>query len=361
MSRHSSSLRSHSCGICASPNCISHTLRRAGTCPFERTDDEWNAVSMNEATSDLLERGRIKPSMREISPCSEYTRFTMEGVLADPLLPEKNAVFDPITLGESFKVSRFSSKKWSEPLSYGMAVDREDTRIHIQGKGKIIIRRAMDKEHAVSLYNEIADIMWPSLLDSTSGMTVSETIHSLSLHGREIDMERWSLMMAWPELKHNDTADTEKVIESFRGQRSLDIEGIISAARIAIMDGGHEVSKVDGVLGSQGKSPGSVLDGMMKRWNDLEREGYTTREEALGSRANFLIAQRGISGIIDLMDEMDANSEISDEIEEISKKAIFAEGDPKTVLEMIDWDLKGDRRPLRHLFKFIYFIMMDRR
>ena len=336
-------------------------MRGAGTCPFEGTDDEWNAVSMKEATSDLLERGRTKPSMSEISPCSEYTRFTMEGVLADPLLPEKNAVFDPITLGESFRSSRFSSKKWSEPLSYGMAVDREDTRIHLQGKGKIIVRRAMDRDHAVSLFNEIAGLMWPSLLDSTSGMTVSETIHSLSLHDMEIDTKRWAPFMAWPGLNDNYTADLNIVIDNYLKQRSIDIVGIMKSARGALRDGIQRSDIVRGEEGGHEKGPRVVLDDIMKRWNDLEGTGYPTKEEALGARTHFLIAQRGISGIIDLIDEMDDISELSDEIDEISRKVIFTQGDPMIVLKNMDWDLRADRSPLRHLFKFIYFIRMDRK
>ncbi|MDG6225082.1 MAG: hypothetical protein QCI82_06170 [Candidatus Thermoplasmatota archaeon] len=361
MSRHSSAIRSHSCGICGSPNCISHTLRRAGTCPFEDTDHEWNALSMNEATLDLLERGRTKPSMKEISPCSEYTRFTMEGVLEDPLLPDKNAVFDPITLGESFKASRFSSKKWSEPLSYGMAVDREDTRIHLHGKGKIIIRRAIDRDHAVSLFNEIADLMWPSLLDSTSGMTLSETIHSLSLHDMKIDTKRWGPFMDWPASNGNDMADINIVMDHYRKQRSIDIDGILKATRVAI---GHGTQRSDIVTEnepSHEKGMRAVLYVIMKRWNDLEVAGYATREEALGARTHFLIAQRGISGFIDLIDEKYTNSEISDDIKRISKKVLFADDDPATVLEKMDRDLKIDRCHLRHLFKFIYFIMSDRR
>ncbi|MGA1794043.1 MAG: hypothetical protein ACMUHM_08835, partial [Thermoplasmatota archaeon] len=107
---------------------------------------------------------RTEAQMKEVSPCSEYTRYTVEGVLKYPM-SGMSAVLDVHALGPLFLNSGMKDAKWSERLGYGMGVMREDTRVHLHGNGKFIIRRAEDREHAESAYKAIVEMVKPTLFD----------------------------------------------------------------------------------------------------------------------------------------------------------------------------------------------------
>ena len=282
--RANEALNERSCGLCGSPNCLSHTLEGTGTCPFDDLSEAWDQEERGKAVVSILNANRTSPSVHEITPCSEYSRFTIEGILADPLSQENNAVFETRSLGALFRSSRFRDKKWSDPLSYGIAMEVPDIRIHLQGKGKIIVRRARDSEEASGLFLEIADLMHPSLYCSLGGHSLADTVREMALCGIDTP-ECLDPMMEWP----------------IGSKRTLDIMTAVISCGNAFGGRGttleHELIKVlddDPTPSGAARACLAVKDS----WSELETAGYASREEALGMRAYFIMSDRATDGIL---------------------------------------------------------------
>jgi hypothetical protein len=297
--RANEALNERSCGLCGSPNCLSHTLESRGICPFDELSEGWDQEERSKAVVSILNANRSSPSVHEITPCSEYSRFTVEGILADPLSPEKNAVFETRSMGALFRASGLREKKWSDPLSYGMALYADDIRVHIQGKGKIIIRRAHDKEEASRLFLDMADLIHPSLYCSIGGHSLADTIREMALCG--IDTPGClPPMLEWP----------------VGSGRTLEGDAVISSCERAFDERGPDVEEaLRKVLVSDPTPSGAARASQItnETWSGMESAGYPSREGALGVRTFFIMADRGAEGIlrfVKAMEERDEGKEV---------------------------------------------------
>jgi hypothetical protein len=173
---------------------------------------------------------RLEPKVKDVTPCSEYTRYTVEGILKDPR-SELSAVIDVEALGPIFLNSNLKDPKWSTRLGYGIAVEGEDTRIHIHRNGKYIIRRALDRQHAESTYVKIVNMIKPTLYDSNRNRYLWDLVREV-LSGRS-DLERIAPFINWPE----GNGDLHKRYEKIReGAKEIENE-LIAPIRKAIIEG----------------------------------------------------------------------------------------------------------------------------
>lgn len=131
--------------------------------------------------------GRTEAREKAVSPCSEYTRYTVEGVFKDPY-SNLSVILDIHSLGFLFSGSGLKDPKWSKVLGYGMGMIGAETRVHIHKNGKFVIRRAMDQDDAERCSKGIASILWPTVFSTRT------------------DRFNWSIMReaAWHDLKNKD-------------------------------------------------------------------------------------------------------------------------------------------------------------
>ncbi|MBN1539998.1 MAG: hypothetical protein JW939_07625 [Candidatus Thermoplasmatota archaeon] len=168
---------------------------------------------------------RLEAKSREVSPCSEYTRYTVEGILRHPG-SELSVLMDVHCLGPIFMNSGMKNAKWSDRLGYGMAVAGEDTRVHLHGNGKFIIRRASNREHAEELYKTLVHLVKPALYEPGTGRYLWDLIRSSSLDNGKISKPMEDLLL-WPDETGDPGSRMEKVVE---GIRCADID-LLSRAR----------------------------------------------------------------------------------------------------------------------------------
>jgi hypothetical protein len=173
---------------------------------------------------------RVVPKKKDVSPCSEYTRYTVEGILKDPR-SELSALLDVHSMGPIFKYSSFKDPKWSEKLGYGMAVVGEDTRVHIHRNGKYIIRRALDREHAEDTYKTIVNMMRPAIFDEQQDRFMWDLVREITLdESVPVGIEE---MLKWP----GDEVDLKEVVLGIRkGASGMDKE-LLSGIRNDIIAG----------------------------------------------------------------------------------------------------------------------------
>lgn len=214
-------------------------------------------------------RTRESHRSKEVSPCSEYTRYTVEGVFKDPW-SDLSARFDVETMGILFSNSCFHEPKWSERLGYGMAVIGEDTRLHLHRNGKYIIRRAIDREQAERSYRLVTSLLRPVLIDDRSGKPLWYI-----LRGSITDMKNappyLGIIIGWPEQGDNRTGDLNEV---FKGARVQD-EKILVDVRNSVLDGSFQEDKdglrrmIERVRGSIAHIHESSLSNEMKALGEI--------------------------------------------------------------------------------------------
>lgn len=296
---------------------------------------------MARAVETILNSDRSTPSLHEVTPCSEYSRFTVEGVLADPLSPEKNAVFEPLSLGATFRSSRFREKRWSDPLAYGMAFVEEDVRIHLQGRGKIIIRRSPDREAANRLYMEIADIMWPSLYCSIGGHTMAESVQRLAMVDGGTPPRCFASMLEWP----------------YGSSQRIDQGKVVSECAEMNLEHGRElVERLLTVIGEAAPAPSTgarIRLWSQNTWSSLEKEGYVSREEALGTRSYFIMADRATNGVVRFLDEVQERPDRREVLLSAARSILAAgfSGDPCP--RGVDDLIKEPDTPIRHIWRAV--------
>lgn len=154
--------------------------------------------------------GRIEAREKELSPCSEYTRYTVEGVLKDPY-SELSVLLDRLVMEFLFKNSALKAPKWSEALGYGMAMTGEETRIHVYKNGKFIIRRAADRKDAERSFNRISSILWPAVFSSRSDSFNWSILRKAAWDGDKKALEE-PAMLLWPQ----EEGDHGKVLSKMK-------------------------------------------------------------------------------------------------------------------------------------------------
>ncbi len=162
---------------------------------------------------------RDKAVSREISPCSEYTRFTAEGRFKDPYSDE-SVILDSEGMAILFDKGPFEKPRWSKRLGYGMAVIGGDTRVHLHANGKFVIRRALDKDHAVNILKTLSMISKPNIYSTVHERFFWEILRDISFD--PID-EGMGDIFGWEEEEEtdrimNDAVRTFKEIDEVLGE-----------------------------------------------------------------------------------------------------------------------------------------------
>lgn len=168
---------------------------------------------------------RVEARYREVSPCSEYTRYTVEGILKHPG-SGLSVLTDVHSLGPIFMNSGMKNAKWSDRLGYGIAVAGEDTRVHLHANGKFVIRRALNREHAEELYKTLVHLVKPSLYEPETKRYLWDLVRSSSLDNGKIPEPMEGLLL-WPDEAGDPAVRMGKVLD---GIKDVDI-GLLSRAR----------------------------------------------------------------------------------------------------------------------------------
>ena len=158
--------------------------------------------------------GREPAMSKEVTPCSEYTRFTSEGRMRDPH-SSFSVILDSFLTGHLFRSGPFNKVKWSERLGYGMCVIGEDTRIHLHINGKYVIRRALDKDHANNIQMVLSQLSRPALYSTKNGSFMWEIIRDISLGSNVDDMKAIDQLFPWPD-DGGPENEMEEAIGSFK-------------------------------------------------------------------------------------------------------------------------------------------------
>jgi hypothetical protein len=310
-----------------------------GPCPFEEGPAGWTSEELAKAVDSILNANRTKPSVQEVTPCSEYSRFTVEGILGDPLDQDRNAVFETTSLGALFRASRFREKKWSDPLSYGMALEWEDIRVHLQGKGKVIVRRARDKEEANRLFLEVADLMWPSVYCSIGGHTLADTLKSIVLDECH-PPDCLPPMLEWP----------------VRSGRMVEPGPVLDACRAAFNELGPGI---EGDLRSllHGVPEGSDAERMglkyISLWSEREMSGYDSREHAMGVRTFFVMAERASGAMARFADSLAGSGDAAEGLAAKGRQVLSAGLEGKICPIDLAAETPEDAMALRQVWKSV--------
>jgi len=206
---------------------------------------------------------RDKAVSREITPCSEYTRFTAEGRFKDPYSDE-SVILDSDGMAILFDKGPFEKPRWSKRLGYGLAVIGGDTRVHLHANGKFVIRRALDKHHAVNILRTLSMISKPNLYSTVHEKFFWEILRDISFH--PID-ERMEEIFGWEEEEETDRIMQDAIktfmeIDEVHGGNMDDPEYQIEIDRLAFKGKplAQELeSELKKVLEGNRSKPGRIL------------------------------------------------------------------------------------------------------
>jgi hypothetical protein len=95
----------------------------------------------------------------EIHPCTEHGLVTLEAKLGK----DDEDYYDAEIMGFALRYSPFSDIKYSKEMGYGFAL-YEGKRLHMFKHGKIIIRRADDREVALKLLETCMRVLLPAVI-----------------------------------------------------------------------------------------------------------------------------------------------------------------------------------------------------
>lgn len=239
--------------------------------------DEQKVRSLKTITEHLtFERGQVQGSLkrehaavRDVSPCSEYTRYTMEGTLKDPF-SDLAVLLDIPALGTLFMNGPFIEPRWSQALGYGLAIIEEDTRVHLYRSGKFVVRRARDKEHVEACYRRICDMVRPAIVLSGTGLLFYEAV-ALSRHFIDAGFEEEILtVLKWPEVGLKAQKDLELFIDGPEGTRERLRELVLNSIR-SLLSGGTDSKGTDQPILERAR--GEVISSMGSSMKELKGNG----------------------------------------------------------------------------------------
>lgn len=229
---------------------------------------------------------------RAVSPCSEYTRYTVEGRFGAPA-SRFAAVLDPEALGVLFPLGPFTKARWSVKLGYGMAVIGEDTRVHLHDNGRYIVRRALDRTHVERCMDVLVSISYPALYVKGSDLYMWELVRDISFGidgaGRSIPEDAFIWEGPWENPEEVKEAAVKGFLDTY-----LELEG--KAARWSMVK-----------YGSTGKPPYTPAEGPVRVFSEH-------LEAVLGGERMDPYIVLGISSCIILMDMIADSGENDEEI-----------------------------------------------
>jgi len=160
------------CGLCGFPTCATFSRSlvtgetELGNCPILSLDVHGNQLSeMIELLIDIPTTTKPAPERPEggvlmSKPCMDAPELQMAEMRifngVDPGAPQRFGVLDPDILCWLLDCvsSRYQDMKCSRDLAYAWG-DMEETKVHILRDGKVRMRRAKGKEHALESFRII--------------------------------------------------------------------------------------------------------------------------------------------------------------------------------------------------------------
>lgn len=219
--------------------------------------EEWKKVIWKERPEIRIR----EPAMsKEVTPCSEYTRFTAEGRFKDPH-SDSSAIMAGDLVGFLFKSSPFVGPKWSDRLGYGIAVIGDDTRIHLHANGKYVIRRAIDRDHAQEAYMALANLAKPAVYSTMERRFVWEIVRDNALSSAFSESSSIEELMSWPDDLSGDEV-LERATEVFK-----EADELYSSRFRELVQSGSITGPVDLMekLPGPGESFSAALDSIFNR------------------------------------------------------------------------------------------------
>lgn len=101
----------------------------------------------------------------EVNPCTEDGKVTLESILKNEAgVERRKPYFDSVKMCETLrKIKDFSKVRCSSEMGYAI-IEYEDKRIHVFKEGKIVIRRAKDRDDAVRTLQMMSRILTEALI-----------------------------------------------------------------------------------------------------------------------------------------------------------------------------------------------------
>ncbi|UCG68402.1 MAG: hypothetical protein JSV09_11385 [Thermoplasmata archaeon] len=168
------------CGLCGNPVCMAlarnilSKVQKPEDCVFLSQD--YLRKIKDIIPEKEIERKHPHPNVDkdiiEIHPCTEDGKVTLETQLKSkiPSIDFYSDFFDQIQMCTSLsEVSMFSKINCSPKMGYAL-VEIGGKRTHIFKTGKIIMRRADNKEDALSTFSKISSVLLPSRICSCGNM-----------------------------------------------------------------------------------------------------------------------------------------------------------------------------------------------
>lgn len=164
------------CGLCNNPRCMTfarnilYDIQKPKECPFLR---EKNLKKINEMMAEpKVVRKHLHPNIDkdtiEITPCTEDGKVTLETQLRSRVMDRDlfSDFFDQFQLCHSLsEVEFFDKMNCSSKMGYAL-VESGGKRAHVFKTGKIIMRRADNKDDALATFHYISKMLLPARLCS---------------------------------------------------------------------------------------------------------------------------------------------------------------------------------------------------
>jgi len=162
-------LPAYDCGVCGNPRCrglarrISVKAQAVTSCPYLREKEHGQIDALVEQIKPPTTAQTGERSFYEVQPCGEYEKVTVE-----TQLPSTNGwLFDLFDMSIACRILAetpiFDKVRCSPELGYSLA-ETGESRIHIFRSGKMTVRRAENKDHALEVVRTLTRVLWGSTI-----------------------------------------------------------------------------------------------------------------------------------------------------------------------------------------------------
>jgi hypothetical protein len=168
------------CGLCDNPRCMTfarnllNDYQKPKECPFIEKEN-LNKINEMIAEPDVVRKHphpNLDKDTIEISPCTEDGKVTLETQLRSKVMDRDlfSDFFDQFQLCNSLsEVEFFDKMNCSTKMGYAL-VEHGGKRAHVFKTGKIIMRRADDREDALSTLHHISRMLLPARICSCNNI-----------------------------------------------------------------------------------------------------------------------------------------------------------------------------------------------
>ncbi len=168
------------CSLCGNPTCEAMARRVFSDeqsyldCPVLTPVDKKKIEDRLSKRSKLNNYFSFSEPIVELQPCAEYGKITLESMVHRPHNSLHQQLFAPCEMCALFQDVSFEKARCSKVMGYAY-LEIEEKAIHIFNSGKIIIRRANDRDDAIKTLEEFENILWPAVV-CTCGSPFSDCL-----------------------------------------------------------------------------------------------------------------------------------------------------------------------------------------